>query len=105
MAKKQIKKPQIKVDKTEAAERVKKIYPILRKTYPDATVTLDHKTPLELLTSTILAAQCTDARVNIVAKDLYKKYRSAKDWAKADISRNRKGYPLDRLLPQQSQGN
>jgi endonuclease-3 len=86
MAKKQTKKPRIKVDKAAAAERVKKIYPILRKNYPDARVTLDHKTPLELLTSTILAAQCTDARVNIVAKDLYKKYRSAKDWAKADIS-------------------
>ena len=86
MAKKKVKKTQIKVDKTEAAERVKKIYPLLRKTYPEATVTLDFKTPLELLTSTILAAQCTDVRVNIVAKDLYKKYRSAKDWAKADIS-------------------
>jgi endonuclease-3 len=84
MAKKTVKK--IKVDKKEAAERVKKIYPILVKTYPKATVTLDFKTPLELLTSTILAAQCTDARVNTVAKDLYKKYRSAKDWAKADIS-------------------
>jgi endonuclease-3 len=79
-------KAKITVDKSRAAERVKKIYPILAKTYPEATVTLDFKTPLELLTSTILAAQCTDARVNIVAKDLYKKYRSARDWAKADIS-------------------
>jgi endonuclease-3 len=85
MANKTVKKAQIKVDKKQAAERVKKIYPILLKTYPDATVTLDFKTPLELLISTILAAQCTDARVNIVAKDLYKKYRSTKDWAKAGI--------------------
>jgi endonuclease-3 len=84
MAKKTVKK--IKVDKNEAAERIKKIYPILKKAYPDARVSLDFKSPLELLTSTILAAQCTDARVNIVAKDLYKKYRSAKNWAKADIS-------------------
>jgi endonuclease III len=83
MAKKTAK---IKVDKNEAAERIKKIYPILKKTYPDARVSLDFKTPLELLTSTILAAQCTDARVNIVAKDIYKKYRSAKDWAAADVS-------------------
>ncbi|MDO8302964.1 MAG: endonuclease III [Sedimentisphaerales bacterium] len=86
MAKKVVKKTQIKVDKNEAAERIKKIYPILRKTYPDARVSLDFKNPLELLTSTILAAQCTDARVNIVAKDLYKKYRSAEEWARADIS-------------------
>jgi endonuclease III len=86
MAKKVAKKAQIKVDQNEAAERIKKIYPILKKTYPDARVSLDFKTPLELLTSTILAAQCTDVRVNIVAKDLYKKYRSAKDWAKADVS-------------------
>ena len=85
MAKKQVKRAQIKVDKAEAAERVKKIYPILLKNYPDAHTTLDFKTPLELLISTILAAQCTDARVNIVAKDLYKKYRSAKDFAQADI--------------------
>lgn len=86
MAKKTVKKAQIKVDKNEATERIKKIYPILKKNYPDARVSLDFKTPLELLTSTILAAQCTDARVNIVAKDLYKKYRSAKDWAAADVS-------------------
>jgi len=86
MAKKIVKKTQIKVDKNEAVERIKKIYPILKKTYPDARVSLDFKTPLELLISTILAAQCTDVRVNIVAKDIYKKYRSAKDWAAADVS-------------------
>jgi endonuclease-3 len=85
MTKKIVKKTQIKVDKNEAAERIRNIYPILKKTYPDARVSLDFKTPLELLTSTILAAQCTDVRVNIVAKDIYKKYRSAKDWANADV--------------------
>jgi endonuclease III len=85
MAKKNSKQIKIKVDKKDAAQRIKEIYPILVKNYPQATVTLDFKTPLELMTSTILAAQCTDARVNIVAKDLYKKYRSVKDWAKADI--------------------
>jgi endonuclease-3 len=84
MAKKTVKK--MKVDKKDAAARIKKIYSILRKTYPDARVSLDFKTPLELLISTILAAQCTDARVNIVVKDLYKKYRLAKDFAAADIS-------------------
>lgn len=86
MAKKVVKRAKIKVDKAEAAERIKKIYSVLKKTYPDARVSLDFKTPLELLISTILAAQCTDARVNIVVKDLYKKYRSANDFAAADIS-------------------
>ena len=74
-----------KINKAEAAERVKKIWPILKKTYPDAKTALNFKNPLELLISTILSAQCTDVRVNMVTKDLFKKYKSAKDWAKADI--------------------
>lgn len=61
------------------AQRIKKIYPRLKKTYPDAICTLDYKTPLELLIATILAAQCTDVRVNIVTKDLFKKYKSTAD--------------------------
>jgi len=81
------KKPKttIKVDKAEAAERVKKIYPILEKAYPDAKTALDFRNPLELLIATILSAQCTDVRVNMVTKDLFKKYKSAADWIKADI--------------------
>jgi len=74
-----------KINKAEAAERIKKIWPILKKTYPDAKTALNFKNPLELLISTILSAQCTDVRVNMVTKDLFKKYKSAKDWAKADI--------------------
>jgi endonuclease-3 len=74
-----------RVDKAEAAERVKGIWPILKKTYPDAKIALKSSNPLELLIATILSAQCTDVRVNIVTKDLFKKYRSAKDWAKADL--------------------
>jgi len=74
-----------RVDKTQAAERVEKIWPILNKTYPDAKTALRFKNPLELLIATILSAQCTDARVNMVTKDLFKKYRSAADWAKTDI--------------------
>lgn len=58
----------------------------LKSLYPDATCTLDYKTPLELLIATQLAAQCTDARVNIVTKELFKKYRNAEDYAGADIS-------------------
>lgn len=79
------KKLKIKTDKAQAAERVKKIWPVLIKTYPDAKIALKFKNPLELLISTILSAQCTDVRVNMVTKDLFKKYQSAADWAKADI--------------------
>jgi endonuclease-3 len=64
-------------------ERVRAIVPILKKTYPNARCSLDHKSPLELLVATILSAQCTDERVNIVTKDLFRKYRSAKDYAAA----------------------
>jgi endonuclease-3 len=74
-----------KIDKTKAAERVRKMFPILRKTYPQARIALKHSNPLELLISTILSAQCTDVRVNMVTKTLFKKYTSAKDWAQADI--------------------
>ena len=74
-----------RVDKAKAVERVRKIFPILRKTYPKAKIALKHSNPLELLISTILSAQCTDVRVNMVTKTLFKKYTSAKDWVKADI--------------------
>jgi len=83
MAKKS--KAKVKVNKAEAVERVKKIWPILKKTYPDAKIALNFANPLELLIATMLSAQCTDVRVNIVTKDLFRKYRSAKDWAKADL--------------------
>lgn len=72
----------VPVDPTEARARVLKIFPLLRKAYPDAKVSLDFSMPLELLIATILAAQCTDARVNIVTKDLFTKYRCAGDWVK-----------------------
>jgi endonuclease-3 len=64
---------------------VVKVLDILRKEYPDARVTLDFKDPLQLLVATILAAQCTDERVNRVTKDLFKKYRTAADFSKADL--------------------
>ena len=63
-------------------DRVRTILPILKKTYPEAKCSLDHSNPLELLVATILSAQCTDERVNIVTKDLFRKYKSAKDYAK-----------------------
>ncbi|UCD94414.1 MAG: endonuclease III [Candidatus Zixiibacteriota bacterium] len=65
--------------------RIGDIISILKKEYPDARCTLDFKTPHQLLVATVLSAQCTDERVNIVTKDLFKKYRKPKDFAGADI--------------------
>jgi endonuclease-3 len=73
------------LDKAAAAERIGRIWPILKKTHPDATIALHFTNPLELLIATILSAQCTDVRVNMVTKDLFKKYKSAADWAEADL--------------------
>ena len=80
------RRKKIKVDKDEARERIKKIWPILKKTYPKAAIALRFVNPLELLIATILSAQCTDKRVNMVTKDLFKKYKSAADWARADLN-------------------
>jgi len=74
-----------KVDKAQAAERVGKILPVLKELYPGAKTALRFVNPLELLIATILSAQCTDARVNMVTKEVFKKYKSAGDWAKADL--------------------
>jgi endonuclease-3 len=71
--------------KAALAARVSKIIAGLNKTYPDAHCELNHSNPLELLVATILSAQCTDKRVNIVTADLFKKYRSAADFAKAAL--------------------
>jgi endonuclease-3 len=60
------------------------ILPLLKSLYPDARCSLDFETPLQLLVATILSAQCTDVRVNIVTKTLFKKYRSARDYTRAD---------------------
>ncbi len=79
------KKNALKIDKQDAAQRVKAIFPILKKTYPNAKCALEHTDPLELLVATILSAQCTDVRVNIVTKTLFKKYKSAADWANAPL--------------------
>ena len=56
----------------------------LNRRFPEAKVSLDFKQPLELLVATILSAQCTDARVNLVTKTLFKKYRKAQDYAYAN---------------------
>jgi len=57
----------------------------LKQLYPDADCTLDWTTPLELLVATILAAQCTDARVNIVGKKLFMKYKKPEDYISVPI--------------------
>jgi endonuclease-3 len=66
-----------------ARERVKQLIEIWPQVYPGAHCELDFKNPLELLIATILSAQCTDKRVNLVTPALFKKYRTAKDYAKA----------------------
>lgn len=60
--------------------RARKIFEILKAEYPDAKIALDFSNPFQLLIATILSAQCTDQRVNIVTKDLFKKYKSPKDF-------------------------
>jgi len=65
-------------------KRVKEIIKILRKEYPDARTALHFTNPLELLVATVLSAQCTDERVNKVTRDLFKKYKSAEDYARVD---------------------
>ena len=62
-------------------EQVEAIIAELRRLYPDAKCSLDFSTPLQLLSATQLAAQCTDERVNMVTKDLFRKYRSVEDFA------------------------
>jgi endonuclease-3 len=68
-------------------KRLEIILPILKRMYPEAQCSLDHTNPLELLVATILSAQCTDERVNIVTKDLFKRYRTAQDYARAPQER------------------
>jgi endonuclease-3 len=66
--------------------RVLKIIELLEKEYPKAKTALHYSSPLEILIATILSAQCTDKRVNIVTKSLFKKYRTAEDYANADLA-------------------
>ena len=68
------------------AVRLKKIIVVLDRTYPEAHCELNHADPLQLLIATILSAQCTDKRVNLVTKELFKKYRSAADYANAPLA-------------------
>jgi endonuclease-3 len=62
--------------------RVRKIIRLLKRAHPDAKCSLNHSNAFELLVATILSAQCTDARVNIVTQDLFRKYRKPEDYLK-----------------------
>jgi endonuclease-3 len=67
--------------------RVKEIIRILSKGIPDSRIALKFSNPLELLIATILSAQCTDVKVNQVTADLFKMYRSSKDYAEANLAK------------------
>jgi endonuclease-3 len=67
-------------------QRIQRIVKILSRTYPDVKTALRHRNPVELLVATILSAQCTDERVNQVTTTLFKKLRTAKDFAEVPLS-------------------
>ncbi len=70
---------------SETRKNARAVYRILSKTYPEIRCELDFKNPLELIVATVLSAQCTDKRVNTVTPALFKKYKTAKAYAGADI--------------------
>ncbi len=67
---------------TELKQHARKIIKLLKRAYPDAKCSLNHSNAFELLIATILSAQCTDVRVNIVTQDLFRKYRKPEDYLK-----------------------
>ena len=69
---------------TAKRARARKILDKLERAYPDAKIALEFTNPLELLVATILSAQCTDDRVNLVTRSLFRTYRTVDDYAKAD---------------------
>ncbi len=73
------------VASADAKKRARRIAKRLASAYPNAECALKYSTPLELLIATILSAQCTDVRVNLVTKDLFKRFRTAADYARAPI--------------------
>ncbi len=77
-----MKRPEIYL---EPKQRALEVVKLLEEEHPDAKIALIYSNPLELLVATILSAQCTDQRVNLVTKTLFKKYAKAEDYAKADL--------------------
>ena len=70
---------------SETRKQARAVYRILSKTYPEIRCELDFKNPLELIVATVLSAQCTDKRVNTITPALFRKYKTAKAYAGADI--------------------
>ncbi len=70
------------MNKLDRRQRAEIIIKLLKKEYPHPKSQLDHETPFQLLIATILSAQCTDAKVNIVTQTLFKKYKKPEDYVK-----------------------
>jgi endonuclease-3 len=77
-----MKRPEIYL---EPKQRATKVIEMLEKEYPNAKTALNYMNPLEILVATMLSAQTTDERVNIVTKTLFNKYRKPEDYANADL--------------------
>jgi len=76
------KKPVVRESLDGLRKRAREIIRKLKRAYPGAKCSLNHSNPFELLIATILSAQCTDERVNIVTSDLFRKYRKPEDYLK-----------------------
>lgn len=86
MKKKEVKKPKIRENKKEQAARIERILKALDREYgTEYRCYLNHETPWQLLIAVIMSAQCTDARVNMVTEDLFKKYDTLEKFAAADL--------------------
>ena len=86
MKKTEVKKPKIRENKKEQAARIERILKALDREYgTEYRCYLNHETPWQLLIAVIMSAQCTDARVNIVTEDLFKKYDTLEKFAAADL--------------------
>jgi endonuclease-3 len=73
--------------KTSDQKKVKEIIKILSKEIPDSRIALKFSSPFELLIATILSAQCTDVKVNQVTADLFKRYRSVRDYVNLNLTK------------------
>lgn len=82
--------PKFKLTQQANRERALRIFEKLKKDYPEAECSLDHRTPLQLLVATVLSAQCTDARVNKVTPALFKRFKGPEDYVDAPIEEVRK---------------
>ena len=84
-------------------DRARELARRFREIYPDAHCELDFQNPLELLVATILSAQCTDKRVNIVTKSLFARCKRPRDYAQIPQDELEGSNPFNRILPQQGQ--